>query len=421
MKKIYSLLLLLTAMMVLSSCKNEVDDIFEKSSSERVADALKSYKDILVAAPNGWRMQYVANEQYGGYNMLCKFKADNTVDVANDKGVAANGTHYQIIQSQGALLSFDEYNKAMHMFSDPIAEVGIAGRGFEGDFEFRVLSAAADSVVLEGKKHGSRIVMTPMPAETKWADYLEAVNKTMEAMDADHLKLTLGEEVLDCTLANRVLSVTDKEGNTMGYPVVYTPTGLDLTDTVTIASKLVTGFTYSADDNWLDRNDKTVKLSPFFPPLPELFVGAMWTPNVEKSAASVMTMWKRIAAINGQNNFPVNYCYMGTDSEMGSNFGLVLQLGRYWGLIGIDYEIVDGETITFKAVAKGDANGNGDYFYKNLIWNSVIATFIPKGNPGTFKVTANDPKRPTEITLTSVADPTVKIVFDKGPQPTPFG
>jgi len=421
MKKIYSLLLLLTAMMVLSSCKNEVDDIFEKSSAERVADVLKSYQEILVAAPNGWRMKYVADKRYGGYNVLCKFKADNTVDVANDKGVATNGTHYQMIQSQGALLSFDEYNKAIHMFSDPVAEVGVAGRGFEGDFEFRVLSAAADSVVLEGKKHGARIVMTPMPAETKWVDYLEGVDEMMEAMDVEHLKLTLGEEVFDCTLANRVLSVTDKGGNISSYPVLYTPTGLDLQDTVTIAGKLVTGFTFSTDDNWVDRNDKTVKLSPFFPPLPELFAGGMWTPNVAKSAASVMSMWKQIATLNGQNNFPVNYCYMGTDPDVGTGFGLVLQLGRYWGVIGLDYEAADAETITFKAKVKGDTNGNGDYFYQNLLWNHVVETFMPKGQPGTFKVTADDTKRPTEITLTSVADPTVKIVFDKGSQLTPFG
>src|SRR3712207_8641346 len=56
-----------------------------------------------------------------------------------------------------------------------VAEVGVAGRGFEGDFEFRVLSAAADSVVLEGKKHGARIVMTPMPAETKWVEDRKSV------------------------------------------------------------------------------------------------------------------------------------------------------------------------------------------------------------------------------------------------------
>ena len=64
------------------------------------------------------------------------------------------------------MLSFDSFNSALHKYSDPVGvlngkAIGQNGKGFEGDFEFRVMSCSKDSVVLEGRKHGDRVVLTP--------------------------------------------------------------------------------------------------------------------------------------------------------------------------------------------------------------------------------------------------------------------
>ena len=45
-------------------------------------------------------------------------------------------------------------NSALHKYSDPVGvlngkAIGQNGKGFEGDFEFRVMSCSKDSVVLE--------------------------------------------------------------------------------------------------------------------------------------------------------------------------------------------------------------------------------------------------------------------------------
>lgn len=418
MKKIYSLLFLLTALTTLSSCTNEVDDVFDKSSAERIEETIKSYKDILVAAPNGWRMAYKTADKYGGYNVLCKFNADNTVDVANEKGDQTNGTHYQVMQSQGVLLSFDEYNQAIHRFSDPVAEVGKNGLGYEGDFEFRVLKASADTVVLEGKKHGGRIVMTPMARDRKWTDYLKGVDNMKEAMDAPRYRLSAGGKTFDCQIAYNVLKVKKEDGNILDFPFAYTDKGLDLLQADTLAGKTISGFLYSEGEAWADKNDNSVQLAPVYPPLSEAFVTGNWTLSLSKSSTAVAGLWKAIADLNARNGYPVVYAYFGTDTEFSPNFGLSLMLDNLVGQINIGYTLVDAETITFTGKTGGVEYGNA--FYSQLAWKNALTTLMPGNEPGTYKIKANATKNPTEMTLTNTTNDNIVMVFDKGQILNPF-
>ena len=68
MKKIYNLLFLLLSVMAFASCTSEIDEFFDKSSAQRVNEAMSEYKNILTSAENGWLMKYYpkANTTYGG-------------------------------------------------------------------------------------------------------------------------------------------------------------------------------------------------------------------------------------------------------------------------------------------------------------------------------------------------------------------
>ena len=63
MRYIKNILLTLALAGTLSSCVSEVDDVFDKSSNERITEALASNKDVLVNQPNGWLLQ-----MYGNFN-----------------------------------------------------------------------------------------------------------------------------------------------------------------------------------------------------------------------------------------------------------------------------------------------------------------------------------------------------------------
>ena len=155
MKRIFNLLLCATIAIAYTSCKNEVDDVFDKSSALRMETALKEYNTTLQSPANGWRMEYYGGLEYGGYTMFLKFNPDNTVTVSNEiyGGDQSATTHYKLEQSAGVVLSFDEYNKIFHFFSDPANPLGIGtnGKGMEGDLEFRMQTVRADSVIMTGK------------------------------------------------------------------------------------------------------------------------------------------------------------------------------------------------------------------------------------------------------------------------------
>lgn len=157
-------------------------------------------------------MHYYGTITYGGYNVYCKF-ANNKVTVASEFfGPDSTYTsHYKLEQSSGALLSFDEYNPIFHYFSDPSNEdFGTLGKGFNGDLEFRVLSASADSVVLLGKKHEDRIVMTPLQ-QGSWADYYNKVSVVSDSMATyNNYALIVDNDTMNASLNYNYLTVTDK-------------------------------------------------------------------------------------------------------------------------------------------------------------------------------------------------------------------
>ena len=136
MKKIFNLFTFLAAILLATACSPEVDDLFDKSSSQRISEAINNTKDILTTPADGWVMHYYGSPMYGGYNVLCKFDKKDRVTVASEvAGKDSTFTsHYKIEQSQGVILSFDEYNDIFHYFSDPHNPDGngVDGKGMLG-------------------------------------------------------------------------------------------------------------------------------------------------------------------------------------------------------------------------------------------------------------------------------------------------
>lgn len=131
MRKLYNILIALVAIASFASCTGEVDDIFDRSSADRMTEAIATDRQMLVDAPNGWLMQYFCEDTYGGYNVFVKFNDDNTATVANEVFDLGNRetSHFKLEQSMGVVLSFDEYNELFHFFSTPANPNGIGDDG----------------------------------------------------------------------------------------------------------------------------------------------------------------------------------------------------------------------------------------------------------------------------------------------------
>ena len=417
MKKTYRLLFALTALVFTASCTPEVEDAFNKPSPDRIAEAISETKDILTAAPNGWKMAYQGSGGFGGFNILCKFDKEDNVFCEEESDHAKATSHYTVQQGQGVLLSFDSFNAALHKYSDPVGKingksVGKDGKGFQGDFEFRVMSCTKDSIVLEGRKHGDRVVMTPMPEDLTWDSFFTQIATVASGMSSERYNIIIDKDTLPARMNLHTLHTTDKNGKAVAIPFIYTPQGIEVLKADSLNGRKLTAFTYSTDDKWVDPNDKSVMLSPRdITPL-EAFFSDNWTINVGYSSTAEMNVWKAAAAYAASKNMEIVTVYFSTTPGF---LSLSSYVGDNWGNLRTLYSTSGKDQITIKGFRpnpKGTANErNGAVFYNQYKLKDIANTFLVNGQATDYTLSIDNPKHPLWLRMTSNSHDEVSFVF----------
>lgn len=420
MKKTYRLLFALTALVFTASCTPEVEDAFDKPSPDRIAEAISETKDILTAAPNGWKMAYQGSGGFGGFNILCKFDKEDNVFCEEESDHAKGTSHYTVQQGQGVLLSFDSFNAALHKYSDPVGKingksVGKDGKGFQGDFEFRVMSCTKDSIVLEGRKHGDRVVMTPMPEDLTWDSFFTQIATVASGMSSERYNIIIDKDTLPARMNLHTLHTTDKNGKGVAIPFIYTPQGIEVLKADSLNGRKLTAFTYSTDDKWVDPNDKGVMLSPRdITPL-EAFFSDNWTINVGYSSTAEMNIWKAAAAYAASKNMEIVTVFFSTTPGF---LSLSSYVGDDWGNLRTLYSTSGKNQITIKGFRpnpKGTANErNGAVYYNQYKLKDIANTFLVNGQATDYTLSIDDPKHPLWLRMTSNSHDEVSFVFYRG-------
>ena len=420
MKKTYRLLFALTALVFTASCTPEVEDTFDKPSPDRIAEAISETKDILTAAPNGWKMAYQGSGGFGGFNILCRFDKEDNVFCEEESDHAKGTSHYTVQQGQGVLLSFDSFNAALHKYSDPVGKingksVGKDGKGFQGDFEFRVMSCTKDSIVLEGRKHGDRVVMTPMPEDLTWDSFFTQIATVASGMSSERYNIIIDKDTLPARMNLHTLHTTDKNGKAVAIPFIYTPQGIEVLKGDSLNGRKLTAFTYSTDDKWVDPNDKSVMLSPRdITPL-EAFFSDNWTINVGYSSTAEMNIWKAAAAYAASKNMEIVTVFFSTTPGF---LSLSSYVGDDWGNLRTLYSTSGKNQITIKGFRpnpKGTANErNGAVYYNQYKLKDIANTFLVNGQATDYTLSIDDPKHPLWLRMTSNSHDEVSFVFYRG-------
>lgn len=379
MKKIVSILMLCTLGLVYTSCTNEVEDLFDKSASERYTEAARQSNEILQSAPNGWLMYYYGSVSYGGYNLWLKFNRDNTVTAATERikngGVYTQATsHYKMEQSAGVILSFDEYNNVLHYFSDPVNpdNIGTNGAGFGGDLEFRIKSATPERIVLSGKKTNATIVMVPMPAGTDVDTYLNQIQAIEKDMIAANLALVIdGKDTIQAVPNSpyRMISFTvvDEKGvpQTVRAPYIVTPEGYQLYRPITIKDRKIEKFVYSPNaQQYQEASDANVVLHCLAEDLNKQLVKSVWFLDGEGMSAANAAIWKEYSyecKEEVDQTTAIQYAYFGTYSRS-NTFGLSIFNGYLHHYI-IEYKLIGKEQIEFTRVSEKEGF-NGAYYLR---------------------------------------------------------
>ena len=419
----YSTFLILVALAFFASCTKEQEDLFPDSSANRADNTIASNIKVLASAQNGWLMEYFPHSQqsYGGYNIIVRFTEDGKVEALSEVDEARHNSLYRVSQSAGMVLTFDTYNLSVHAFSDPAAPLGgSAGAGLEGDYDFSILKATADSVVLKGKKSGNYAKMTPM-ATDKWEDYLTGITAVEDGMKARKYTLTIGDTAVVAVKDGRTLSFTYVENGeeldgTLSY--VVTPEGYKLYSPTEILGQKFSGFTYVEGKDVFPASDNSkVSLAVIYPTLAEIMSEGAWSVTYSGLGATGKQYWDVLPQIQGMLQETLQYVLFGTYS---GTFGVTFVSSGYLGSLIYAYQLVSDDEIAV-LYQRGNPNDNGAWYVNNAYYGTYLAgPFGLAKEVHVYKLTADDNLNPSWILMTDEEDPDNTILLQDGFIPYPL-
>jgi hypothetical protein len=427
MKHIVKFLILALAVALFSGCNPHEQDLFGDSSANRMTAVLKADKDILCAPKNGWRMEYYPSkdQQYGGYNVWVSFSVNGSVSAMSERyGTGTTVTSlFSLKQSGGPILTFDSYNKVIHYYSDPANPDGIGknGQGMGGDFEFTILSAKTDTIILKGKKSGSKIVMTPVADNSTGTDYIASVIAANKLMTFSSYKYEVNGKSIPVTISYRNLTFTyQKAGNAVSVsaPFLVTPTGYKLYSPLTIEGVTVSELTYkysATEDFFVPNNGAAAKLVVVFPPLNQQLISGNWYFTYSGLGSYGKTQWNSTKT-NGFDAIgeELYYAYLGKFSggQYGFSFGSTDGASVYTGVLVFPYTLIGLDQVKFVFASTVGA-GNGVWYYDNANFSTLISPIASSATGNTFTLTSDNAKTPTWIKLTDNANANNTITLSK--------
>lgn len=417
---------MVTAMMM-ASCTIEQDDLFSDSSANRADNAIAADIQVLTSAANGWLMQYFPDSQqsYGGYNTIVRFKTDGKVEVMGEVyGDTTYVSLYSVTQSAGIVLTFDTFNPEFHAFSDPAAYIGGSeGTGWDGDFDFSILKATPEEVVLKGKKTGNKIIMTPMPTND-WEAYINSIGDVEAGMSAKKYGIHIGGEEIIAMRSNRTLIMDyEEDGEEVEVIASYiiTPQGYKFYEPITIKGETIEGFNYvEGADVFPASNNSGITLNVIYPTVAEIFVENYWFVSLSSMGEFAAPYWSAVKEqIMPSLGEQLQYFIFGAAipswaASYGSYWGASFNSSGYTGVLGFSYQIRSDDEIALGYNANGN-KGDGDWYVKNGYYHYFVVPFGCTTKAAqqvrVFKITADDPKEPSMIVLTDKEDPTNVITL----------
>jgi len=310
--------LLLAGLLSLLSCLSNEKDLFPESAAWRLNNAIDNARQVLInpSNQNGWVMEYFPTNHTEGYTFLMNFDANTFVTVAaRNKYTPVYTTDqsaYDVIGDNGPVLTFNTYNKVFHLFSNPENPNGssdLDGIGLMGDYEFIILSATNDEIMLKGKKRGTAIRMHPLARGQDWKGYFDRLDAMDKALFNPNLPVTLTLTTNDNDslyyLTNGATHIFEAKSRSQidagdqgaNVPFIITDSGIRFAQPFIMGSDSVRTFQLSDDKTRLVCIDKGVQAAIAGEELASLFLRiptAFWVFDSSAVSDKVAGMYNRI-------------------------------------------------------------------------------------------------------------------------------
>lgn len=280
MQKLYrTLLIAVCAVLSLASCVRDEELVFDKSATVRLNEALSNAQEVLTSAPKGWAMYYYpeADKIYGGYMYTMEF-TKSEVTVRSELFDQAYTSLYSMSPDSGPVLSFDTNNYAFHYFATPSGNqknlYGESGRyqAYKGDFEFMIMSATPEEVVLRGKRTGNHIHMFPLQESAQ--SFIDKVTHMADVMFVSDFSGTLDGKpcVMTLSLSSRQAKFTlpelkDEEGEVVSAsaPFLFTTNGMQLYEPLALGDYQIDALTFDENTVKMTATNPVISLQGTLP------------------------------------------------------------------------------------------------------------------------------------------------------------
>ena len=430
MKKLYYIFAACMVVMAFSACSLKEEDTFDEQASQRSEAHIAEVQKMLYTAPNGWLMEYYGALGFGGYNVMVKFDGTNAT-FASEKwgpshkaGIGEDGkcvtttSHFKLEQSMGTVISFDDYNETFHYYSMPNNPDYNYDKdeGLYGDFEFRVMKATNDSIILRGKKHNNRIVMTPIPADKSWESIITEAQATEDYMASRSYTLAgagYKSETQVTATSNggyRCFIFTYKDETdqkvTVSAPYIVKQDGFYFYSPVEVNGVELDGLMKGDTQEYFKfRNNPDVQLDSYLPTLYESIVTGNWYMRYGSVGEYAKPKWDDMLAVlktagKGKQEIKVYTATIGlsSDNKLCSSLSTSTD-APYFGFT--HQGNTDGTQIKFTANSSVQNKAGKDY-YKKYGWDKVLNTVYGH----TFKLSCDNQRRPSWIKMEDLNEPT---------------
>ncbi|MRJ10413.1 DUF4302 domain-containing protein [Ornithobacterium rhinotracheale] len=266
MKKILYISLLIPFLGTLNSCVEDFESNFSENTTERYLNAEREYLDYLKTPGANFVFQYYPddNQSYGGYNYFLKFTEDNHVIAEDEASSTPQESTFRVLQSGGAVLSFDLYNKDLHKFATPS---GSEYRAKRGDFEFLILRKSNDTLYLKGRKTGNYLKLFIQKDIDSYANNIRTIAEKLGKLDFP-LAGEFSNTPIELEAAgDRNFTINYQDITSKKIPYIFTENGIHFYKPIELNGKKYETLVFNSAEKTLESEDGLLVVNLKFVPI----------------------------------------------------------------------------------------------------------------------------------------------------------
>lgn len=436
LKNIYILLLQVFLLSAVVGCKDK--KTCDNDPIVRLQQKLELTNKTLTEAPNGWILKMYPHQdlKYGGFNVFMRFTNDGKVIATSDLLQEHNELHesmYSLSGNDGASITFNTYNRAIHMFSEPSSDVFTesAPYGADGDFVFKILNVTPEKITIRGVRSGVEMEMVPVPKDASWEDMITKMKQMRNTMNLAKYKLSFGNN----RYVNYSVSPFDRVISFNGIgeiPFRYTTDGIELYKPMNFGGETIQTMTLKEGTTvpTLVSKSGNVTIESVELSWPDRITSGIWFTSVDnvqdrRGKALYGAMKASLDRLGAQQNntwtnASLSWIFIGkySDPNEGTGFGVwtALKTNKIFTFVYMPMTptVYDDQPdkITFKYNGAEKPNTNSEYLAKNLNFNILVYPFAHIGDKPALNFTDTNDSRTFTVSVernTGGEDPLVVL------------